>query len=214
MVGQAFRVLAQPISTECLDGVHNLRVQGAPSLVKEAALRHLVRQGVLEGVFKARVQAGFVQELRSLQVVQAATQCLLALLCNGLEECKGEVLADNRRSLQEPLLLGRQPVDTGRQDRLNRGGHLDHLDRVCEAVGTPLAEEGLRLDQGPHAFFEKEAVPSGLRRQETLERAQGGVGTEQGIEQLRGALRRERIQAELQVIGLSPPRCGCTRAGS
>ena len=52
-----------------------------------------MREGVLEGVFQLGEEAGLVEELRGLQVRQAAVQGGLGHLFNGLQECGGDVLA-------------------------------------------------------------------------------------------------------------------------
>ena len=64
-------------------------MQHPPPLQQEAAVGHLVGQGVLEGVVRLGEQAGLVEELRRLQVRQAAVQRLLGQLGNGLQQGKG-----------------------------------------------------------------------------------------------------------------------------
>ena len=50
MVGQAFDLLGHPLSGEGFEGLDDPRVQGAPPLLEETAVGHLVGEGVLEGV--------------------------------------------------------------------------------------------------------------------------------------------------------------------
>ena len=73
-MGQAFDLLGHPLRRERLEGLDNARVQRPPPLQQEAAVGHLVRQGMLEGVFRLGEQAGLIQELRRLEVRQAAVQ--------------------------------------------------------------------------------------------------------------------------------------------
>jgi hypothetical protein len=53
-------------------------------LLQETAVGHLMGEGVLEGVFALREEAGFVEELGGLQVAETAAQFLLGQLHNGL----------------------------------------------------------------------------------------------------------------------------------
>jgi hypothetical protein len=52
MVRQPFDLLGYPLGRQCLEGLDQVRVQHAPPLQQEAVVGHLVRQGVLEGVFR------------------------------------------------------------------------------------------------------------------------------------------------------------------
>jgi hypothetical protein len=70
MVSQAFGVLGEAIGVECFDRADNVRVQHTPSLVQEAAVSDLVRQGVLERVFDIWKQPRLVEELGGLQAAK------------------------------------------------------------------------------------------------------------------------------------------------
>ena len=131
MVRQAFDLLGHPLGRERLEGLDNARVQHPPPLQQQAAVGHLVRQGVLEGVFRLGEQAGLVQELRRLQVRQAAVQRRLGHVGNGLQQGQGHLRANHRGGLEQPLLLRRQPVDARRQHRLHRGRHLHGSAAAC-----------------------------------------------------------------------------------
>jgi hypothetical protein len=85
MVRQAFDLLGHPVGRERLESPDNTRMQHPPRLQQEAAVGHLVGQGMLEGVFRLGEQARLIQELCRLQVRQAAVQCHLGYLGNGLE---------------------------------------------------------------------------------------------------------------------------------
>ena len=100
-------------------------MQRPPPLLEQAAVGHLVRQGVLEGVVLLGEEPRLVEELGRLQVRQTAVQRRLGQLGNGLQQGQRHLRADDRGRLQEPLLLGRQAVDARRQHRLHRGGHLE-----------------------------------------------------------------------------------------
>ena len=86
-------------------------VQPPPPLQQQAAVSHLVRQGMLEGIDLFGEQAGLIQELRCLEVRQAAVQRRLGQVRNGLEQRQGCPVPTDSSRLQEPLLLRRQPVN-------------------------------------------------------------------------------------------------------
>src|SRR5262249_8348061 len=67
VVGQAFGLLSYPVPSESFQGPDDARMQRPPPLLEEAAVGHLVRQGVLEGVFQLGEEARLVQKLRSLE---------------------------------------------------------------------------------------------------------------------------------------------------
>jgi hypothetical protein len=73
MVRQAFDLLGPPLGRQRLKGLDNAPVQYPPPLQQETVVGDLVCQGMLESVFWLREQAGLIQELRRLQVRQAAT---------------------------------------------------------------------------------------------------------------------------------------------
>ena len=64
MVRQTFDLLDHPVGREHLEGLDNTPVQHPPPLQQEAAVGHLVRQGMLEGVFRLGEQARLIQKLR------------------------------------------------------------------------------------------------------------------------------------------------------
>jgi hypothetical protein len=52
VVGQPLDVLAQSVGMEALDRLHDPGVEGAPPILQETAVGHVVGQGVLEGVLE------------------------------------------------------------------------------------------------------------------------------------------------------------------
>ena len=118
---------------------------------------------------------------------------------------EGHLRADDRRGLQQPLLLRRQPVDARRQHRLHRGRHLDRRERLRQAIGAPLADQHLRLHQGADALLQEEGVALGALDQALLERLQAGIVPQQGLQQCLGARRGQRVEPELGVVGLAAP---------
>jgi hypothetical protein len=71
MVGQVFDLLGQSVGVERFHGVHNACVQHSPPLQQEAAVGHLVRQGMLENIDLLGEQTSLVEELCRLEVCQA-----------------------------------------------------------------------------------------------------------------------------------------------
>jgi hypothetical protein len=66
MVGQAFDLLDHPLGRQRLEGLDQAPVQPSPPLQQEAAVGHLVRQGMLEGINTVRKQARLIEKLGSL----------------------------------------------------------------------------------------------------------------------------------------------------
>ncbi len=103
----------------------NQGVEGAPSLLEQTAIGHVVGQGVLERILEVREEPGLVEELRGLQPPDGGVQLVVGKLSNRLEQRKRYVLPDHRRRLQERLVPGRQAVDAGSEHGLHRRRDLD-----------------------------------------------------------------------------------------
>jgi hypothetical protein len=84
MVGQAVDVLRQAIGVEPLEGLHDPRVEGPASLLEQAPIRHVMGQGVLEGIFQRGEEARLIEELGRLQVHETSLECRLGQLREGL----------------------------------------------------------------------------------------------------------------------------------
>ena len=166
---QAFDLLGHPLGRQRLESLDQARVQPPPPLLEQTPIGHFVGEGVLEGVFVVGKQAGLIQELGRLEVREAAVQGVLGKLGDDLQQGQGHLSADDRRGLQQALLLGWQPVDAGGQHRLHRGRHLDGRECLRQAIGPPLAHQHVGLYQGPHALFQEEGVALGTLDQEPLE---------------------------------------------
>ena len=74
MVRQAFDLLGHPVPSERLQGLDDAGMQRPPPLLEQAAVGHLVGQGVLEGVLALGEEARLVEELGRLEVREAAVQ--------------------------------------------------------------------------------------------------------------------------------------------
>jgi hypothetical protein len=57
MMRQTFDLLGHPVPGECLEAFDNAGMQRPPPLLEQTPIGHLVRQGMLEGVFRLRKEA-------------------------------------------------------------------------------------------------------------------------------------------------------------
>jgi len=117
-----------------------------------------VGERVLEGVLEIGEELRLVHELGRLQARQAAPQLVLGVLRGLEQQGPRQILADDRRDLEEALVFGRQAVDARGQDRLDGRRDLDRPGVLAEAVRTALPDEHLHLDEGPDALLQKERV--------------------------------------------------------
>jgi hypothetical protein len=101
VVGQSVHLLGQPVGIQLLHGHHNAGVQHPSPLLQQAAVGHLVGEGMLEGVLPLGEQARLVEELGPLELGQTAVQRLLCAVGNGLEQGQGHLMANNRRCLEQ-----------------------------------------------------------------------------------------------------------------
>ena len=214
VVCEPLDLFAHAVYTELFEDLHTSGVQRAAPFLEEAAIGHLVGEGMLEGVLELREQARLIEKLGGPEVGQAVPQLLFGQLRDRLEDGIGHILSDDRGHLEEALFLPRQPVDPGGQDRLDRGRHLDIVERTHQAVDPTFPDKGLRLDQSPDALLQEEGIPLRALDQEPLERRESAIVSCEGLEQLAGGLRDQRVEAELAVVGLVPPAVAGTRSGS
>ena len=70
MVSKPLDMLGQPLGVKAFDGFDDPGVDGAPALLQEAAVGHLMGERVFESVLHVREETGLVQELRSLQAAE------------------------------------------------------------------------------------------------------------------------------------------------
>ena len=114
-----------------------------------------------------------------MQVGEAAAQGVLGQIGDGRQQREGHILADDRGRLEQPLLLRREAVDAGRQNRLHGARHRDGRERPAELVAAALADQHPGLHECPHALLEEEGIALGPLDEEALERAQVGAASEQ-----------------------------------
>jgi hypothetical protein len=106
-----------------LDRLRHPHVQPAADIVEETAVRHLLRERVLERQPAGGHADGLVQELGGLQMTEAAAERRVGQLGHVSEERDIDVLADDGRDLQDGAVVVGEPVEPGRQDALDRVRH-------------------------------------------------------------------------------------------
>ena len=77
MVRQGLDLLGQAIPSERFQACDNASMQHPPPLQQQAAICHLVGEGVLKGVLALGKEPRLVQELGRLEMCQTALQCRL-----------------------------------------------------------------------------------------------------------------------------------------
>ena len=108
-------------------------------------------------------------------------------------EPQSEVLADNRHSLEQFLLLGRQPVDARGQNRLYRSGDLEGVERS----GNPdraVAHQDAFLDEHLIDLLHEERVALGFLLYQSLEWRDTFVVSQQRTQHLVRTLFAQRIE--------------------
>src|SRR4029453_5959012 len=140
---------------EPFQGLHNPGVEGPSPLLKETAVNHFVREGLLKCIFALGIEPHLVEELRRLEVGEAAMEVRLRQLSNGLHQRQGHLMADDGGDLEEAFVLWRQPVDTRRQHRMYRGRHLNGREGLRQAIGAWLADQYPRLHEGTDALLQE-----------------------------------------------------------
>ena len=206
MMPQTLGVLPEPVGIEALDRRHDLAVQAAAPVLEETPVGYLVGKGVLERVLEIREEARLVQELRGLEAADRGAQLVLVQRSCRPEQRERHVLPNHRCRLQERLVAGGQPVDTGGQHGLHRGGDLDGRKGPRQPIRPALARQRLGLDKSSHALLQEKRIALRPRDQDPLQRIEAGVRPEQRAEERLGGLRWEGVQPELHVVGPAAPR--------
>ena len=120
-----------------------------------------------------------------------------------MQEHDGDVLANDRRGLEQLLVIRGQPLDPGRQDHLHGSGDLDALDRPGQTIRAALAAERARFHEGLDALFDEERVAA--FDEQPRERRQRRIVAEERTEEVAGRPRGERVEPELTVVRLGSP---------
>ena len=134
MLGQTFDLLGYPVRRGRLEGLHNLRVQDTPLFLQEAAVGHLVGQGMLEGVFTLGEQTRLVQKLSCLELRQATMQHLLRHPGDSVEQGKGDLHTAHCSDLEQVFDIRGETINTGREHGLYGGGDLNARQGLHQTV--------------------------------------------------------------------------------
>ena len=209
---QAFDLLDHPVPDERLEGLDNPGMECPSLFLEEAAVGHLLGEGMLEGVDQLGEQARLVQELGVLEMGETQAERLFRQLHHGLEEGQGDLCTHNRCGLEQALLLWGQAVDTRCQDGLHGGWHLQGWEGLCHAIGPGLAHQGSGLHQRPHALLQEEGIALGALDQQLGERCQAGVIPQECSEEGVSTRWGQGVQPHLRVVGLAPPAVPVVRS--
>src|SRR5262249_41892954 len=94
---------------------------------------------------------------------------------------------DDRQRLKQFLLGCGQPVNTGRKNRLDRGGN-PHILKWLYQFNRAISNECAFIQQGLIDFLHEKRIALGALNYETLERCELCSTAEQRIEHLLGAI--------------------------
>ena len=180
-------------------------MEGAPALLDQASVGDLARERVDERELDFRVEACLVDELGLAQADERGAELLGGRLGDGPEEPGRDRRSDRGRGLQDPLVLGREPVDPAASRAWIEGGTWDPVERSGQPIPARLTGEHSRLDQGPDALLEEEGVAARPVDQARRQRLERGVVAKQRPQQLLRAGSTERVHADLRVGGAGPP---------
>ena len=202
-MGEPLDVLAEAIAVERLDGVDDPRVKLAAALLQQAAVRDLVRERVLEGVLRDPERARSRRGTRPPAGGRARDEAPRPAARRSPGAARTARPCRRRRRPAAGACPPGEPVDARRQHHLDGGRDLDRLDRLRQPIPAALPLQRLRLHQRPDRLLQEERVPA--LDEELLERRERGIVAEERIQQLAGALGRERVQPHLAVVRLAAP---------
>ena len=165
------------------------------------------RQRVLERVLEIGNRLRLVEELRRLQLARPRRSSSGHARRSGEQQRERHVLADHRAAWSSRLSSGGagRCAPPGSPAPSPAPGWSSR--RASPAGRRRARRPAPRLDQRPHALLEEERIALGPLDEQPLERLEAGVVAEQRLQQLLGALGRQRIDAELAVVGLAPQAC-------
>jgi hypothetical protein len=100
MVGQAFDFLGHLIPDERLQGLYDADMEYPPPLLEEAAVGHLLGEGVLESVDQLGKQTRLVQKLGILEMHEPQAESPFGKSHHGLKQSQGYLCANDRYGLE------------------------------------------------------------------------------------------------------------------
>jgi hypothetical protein len=147
VIGEDRRALAEFPRIDFLDRAGDRCMDAGSALRELRAVGNFLCQRVLEGVLGLRIERLLVKEFGTRESMKSGGQVSVAEISHALENRLGELLADHRRGLEQPLLPLGQAVDPCCEYALHSRGQTD-LCRGCDqAISTPGSCDNARLDQ-------------------------------------------------------------------
>ena len=160
---------------------------------------------MLKGVLGLWEQAGFVEELRSLQAREPVAKFVLGVLCDGDQQHQRHVLADGRSRLEEILVAGWEAIDARSQHRLHRRGHLEVRDGLPQTIDAPLANNYPGFDQGADTLLKEKRVAIRSLDEEAHKLGHGCFVAEERLEQGLSAWGGQGIEPDLRIVRFAAP---------
>ena len=198
-MGEPVDVLDQPVRVECFEARDDGRVKGALLIPPEAAVGHLMGQGVLERVREVRDEASLVDELRRLEPLDGPRKVGLGQIGDRLEQRIRYVLADDGGRLKHLLVFRRKLVDAGRQHRAHSRWNRRALKVVRRSVRATYAHQGAHVDEAADALLEEERIAPRPFDQKSSERLKGDIVADEATNKRLSAHCRQRMEVKLCV---------------
>ena len=182
-----------------------LGVQGAALLVEQPLIGRFLSEGVLERVLDVREKSALVEELRRLEPAERSRERLARLLSDILKERERDIAPDDRRRLEQTLVLRGKAIDARTQEGLSGGRDVQSCWLSDEAVPAALPGERADLDSVRTLSSRKNGLPSVL----PISSGRRGIrlGSLPRIPSRRASafFGPKRVDAELPVPGLATP---------
>ena len=214
MVRQAIDLLGHPVGRERLKGLDHARVQPPPPLQQEATVGHLMRQGMLEGVFQLGEQAASHRATPPPAGAPGRGAGRPRTLRNGPEQGQGHLRANHGSGLEQAFLLRGQAVDAccqyGLHRRRNLCGRRGLARRYAPGspTSTPVSTRVRTLSS------RKKGLPSVRAIKSCVRGARLGSSPSRAVQELVGAGGRQRDRAAVACsTSYCPSRAG-TPGGS
>ena len=210
------RDLLQTLPRGRFDHLGDPSVGGLPVLREERPVRRLLREGVPEREVALRAVLRHPDQVPALQLVQILAH--LRPIDDGDEQPFGERPADDGGGLRGPAGRPGQPIETDRDQALDRVGDRDLLRVPGHPPAVVRALDEAAVDQRARHLLEEEGVALRLAEDPVAVLVGHPRDREEGLDQLVALLRRERLEVEhgrvLRELGLDPlpepPRDGLT----
>jgi len=200
MMCQRVVVLRQALGKEGFNGLCHAFMQDPPPLQQHGGVGDFLRQRVLKRVFRLGEEGDLIEELRDLQVRQAALHVRRGKIHGGLEDRRRDVFADDRGRLQQVFRFHGQAIDAGGQHRLHSGGDLNLRHRPGEPIRAPFTPQQLSLGINPVEILadQQQRLHLAFAQQHPFEAIEDALAALRGIERQKRAVLGHGIQQRQQ----------------